>query len=32
MDDLLIMGGGVVGFLAATFAYLITYLYDHDQA
>ena len=32
MDDLLIMGGFVMGCLAATFAYLITYLFDHDQA
>ena len=28
----LIAGGFVVGFLAATFGYLITYLYDHDHA
>jgi len=32
MDDLLIMGGFVVGFLVATFAYLLTYLHDHDNA
>ena len=32
MDDLLIAGGFVVGFLVATFGYLITYLYDHDNA
>ena len=32
MDDLLIMGGFVMGFLAATFAYLLTYLHDHDNA
>ncbi len=32
MDDLLIMGGFVLGFLAATFGYLLTYLHDQDQA
>ena len=32
MDDLLIMGGGVVGFLVATFCYLITHLFDFDNA
>ena len=32
MDDLLIMGGGVVGFLVATFGYLILYLHDFDNA
>ena len=31
MDDLLIMGGGVVGFLVATFGYLITHLF-YDNA
>ena len=32
MDDLLIMGGFVLGFLAATVGYLLTYLFDHDNA
>ena len=32
MDDLLIAGGLVMGFLAATFCYLLTYLHDHDNA
>jgi hypothetical protein len=28
----LIIGGFVVGVLVATFGYLLTYLYDHDNA
>ena len=32
MDDLLIMGGFVVGFLVATFGYLTLYLFDFDNA
>ena len=32
MDDLLIAGGLVMGFLAATFCYLITYLFYFDNA
>ena len=32
MDDLLIAGGFVLGGLVATFCYLLTYLYDHDNA
>ena len=32
MDDLLIMGGFVLGCLAATFGYLILYLFDFDNA
>ncbi len=34
MDDLTFFTGGgfVLGVLAATFAYLLTYLHDHDNA
>lgn len=34
MDDLTFFTGGgfVLGFLAATFAYLLTYLFDYDNA
>jgi len=32
MDDLLIMGGFVLGFLVATFGYLTLHLFDFDNA